>query len=87
MAVFIKYEFWLNYLAELSRREVPTYIISAVFRPDSIFFRPWGGAFRRALRSFRRLFVQDADSQALLAGIGVTNVTVAGIPGSTVSGG
>lgn len=37
MAVFIKYEFWLNYLAELSRREVPTYIISAVFRPDSIF--------------------------------------------------
>ena len=78
MAVFIKYEFWLNYLAELSRREVPTYIISAVFRPDSIFFRPWGGAFRRALRSFRRLFVQDADSQALLAGIGVTNVTVAG---------
>ena len=52
--------------------------VSAVFRPDSIFFRPWGGAFRRALRSFRRLFVQDADSQALLAGIGVTNVTVAG---------
>lgn len=44
MAVFIKYEFWLNYLAELSRREVPTYIISAVFRPDSIFSGR-GGSF------------------------------------------
>lgn len=78
MAVFIKYEFWLNYLSALAERGVPAYIISSIFRRDSVFFRPWGGAFRRALRSFRRLFVQDAESEGLLAGIGVTAVTVAG---------
>lgn len=77
-AIFIKYEFWLNYLRELDRRAVPTYIISAIFRKDSVFFRPYGAAFRRALRTFRRLFVQDDESARLLAGIGVDNVTVAG---------
>lgn len=78
IAVFIKYEFWLNYLEALSRRGIPTYIVSAVFRRDSVFFRLWGGAFRRALRTFRRLFVQDDESKELLAGIGVRQVTVAG---------
>ncbi len=78
MAVFVKYEFWGNYLSELKRRGIPTYIISAIFRPGQIFFRPWGGMFRKMLGCFDRLYVQDADSEALLAGIGVTNVTVAG---------
>lgn len=77
-AIFIKYEFWLNYLGELSRRAIPAYIISAIFRPDSVFFRPYGKAFREALHTFRRLFVQDDDSVKLLAGIGVVNATVAG---------
>lgn len=78
VAIFIKYEFWLNYLAELSRRGIKTYIISAIFRSDSIFFRPAGAPFRRALRGFDRLFVQDADSLRLLDGIGIRNVSVAG---------
>lgn len=78
MAVFVKYEFWGNYLDELSRRGIPTYIISAIFRPGQIFFRPWGGIFRKMLHSFRRLYVQDEASRKLLAGVGVDNVTVAG---------
>lgn len=78
MTVFVKYEFWGNYLTELQRRGIPTYIISAIFRPTQIFFRPWGGTFRRMLRCFDRLYVQDERSRQLLGGIGVTNVTVAG---------
>lgn len=78
MAVFVKYEFWGNYLTELRQRGIPTYIISAIFRPGQIFFRPWGGMFRRMLGCFDRIYVQDADSAALLDGIGVDNVTVAG---------
>lgn len=78
MAVFVKYEFWGNYLTELRRRGVPTYIISAIFRPGQMFFRAYGGAFRRMLRQFDRLYVQDERSRTLLAGIGVDNVTVAG---------
>lgn len=77
-AIFIKYEFWLNYLSELSRRGIKTYIISALFRRDSIFFRPAGAPFRRALGVFDRLFVQDENSKILLKEIGIDNVAVAG---------
>ena len=77
-AVFVKYEFWHNYLAELHRREVPTYVVSAIFRRDSIFFRPWGGAWRRALRSFTSIYVQNEESRALLSELGINNVVIAG---------
>lgn len=78
MAVFVKYEFWGNYLEELQKRNIPTYLISAIFRPGQIFFKPWGGTFRAMLRSFRHIYVQNRASQALLNGIGVDAVTVAG---------
>lgn len=78
MAVFVKYEFWGNYLCELRRRGIETYIISAIFRPGQIFFRPWGGQFRRILRQFSHLYVQDEQSRMLLESIGISSVTVAG---------
>ena len=77
-AIFVKYEFWGNYLSELHRRGIPTYIISAIFRPTQAFFKPWGGTFRKMLGCYTRLFVQDEESRALLESVGVTNVTVAG---------
>jgi len=78
MAIFVKYEFWGNYLSELKHRNIPTYIISSIFREKQIFFRSWGGMFRKMLRCFTHLYVQDEASRRLLAGIGVENVTVAG---------
>lgn len=78
MAIFIKYEFWGNYLDELHRRGIPTYIISAIFRPGQIFFKPWGGYMRSVLRDYTHLYLQDDRSARLLAGIGITNTTVAG---------
>lgn len=77
-ALFIKYEFWGNYIHELRRRGVPTYLISAIFRPEQTFFRPWGGMFRDILACYTHLFVQDEPSRQLLNGIGIENVTVAG---------
>lgn len=78
MAIFIKYEFWGNYLHELRRRGIPTYIISSIFRPGQRFFRSIGGMFRKMLRCFDCLYVQDERSRRLLKVIGVENVTVAG---------
>lgn len=78
LAIFVKYEFWGNYLHSLKRRGIPTYIISSIFRERQIFFKPWGGMFRNMLHCFTHIFVQDANSQKLLAGIGVANVTVDG---------
>lgn len=78
MAIFVKYEFWGNYLRQLSSRGIPTYIISAIFRPGQRFFRPGGAMFRRMLRCFTKLYVQDERSQSLLTGIGINNVAVTG---------
>lgn len=78
MAIFIKYEFWGNYLNELHRRGIPTYIISSIFRPGQRFFNRFGGMFRNMLQNFTHLYVQDERSRRLLKLIGVDNVTVAG---------
>ena len=78
MSVFVKYEFWLNYLDELKKRQVPTYLISAIFDKSQLFFKSYGGWYRKCLSTFAHLFVQDAESQQLLAGIGVGNVSVVG---------
>ena len=78
LAIFVKNEFWLNMLAELRRRNIRTYIASAIFRRNSIFFHPLGGIWREALRTFETLFVQNEGSKELLADIGVENVVVAG---------
>ena len=78
VAIFVKYEFWLNMLNELRRRKVRTYVVSAIFRQNSIFFRPYGSMWCRALETFDTIFVQDEASQRLLATIGFDNVVVAG---------
>ncbi len=78
IAVFVKYEYWINLLTELKIRNIPTYIVSAIFRRDSIFFRSTGNMWREALKSFNTLFVQDENSKALLAELGHDNVIVAG---------
>lgn len=78
VAIFVKYEFWLNMLAELKRRGVRTFLVSAMFRRSSIFFKSYGILWNRALDSFETIFVQDENSQMLLAELGFDNVIVAG---------
>lgn len=78
VAIFVKYEFWGNMLSRLARRGTPTYLISAIFRPTQIFFKPWGGMMRRALRSFTHIYVQDDASKELLHSIGYDAVDVVG---------
>ena len=77
-AVFIKYEFWGNYLQELKHRNIPVYIISSIFRRDQLFFQWFGYPYRKMLYCFTHLFVQDDRSAALLKEFGITNVTVTG---------
>lgn len=78
IAIFVKYEYWLNLLRELRHRKVRTFIVSAIFRPNSVFFRPYGGWWRQALETFEVLFVQNEESKGLLASLGFDNVLVAG---------
>ena len=62
MAIFAKYEFWPAYLKALKRNHIPTYMISAIFRPTQLFFKPWGRWYRRLLHCFDHIFVQDEAS-------------------------
>lgn len=78
MAIFVKYEFWRNYLHELWRRQIPVYLISAVFRPDQQFFRKSTAWYANWLKWYTRIFVQDERSRDLLAGIGMNRVEVTG---------
>ena len=78
--VIVKYEFWLNHLIEAQKNEIPLYLVGAVFRPKQIFFTQFGGLFRKVLKGFKHLFVQDIASMKLLESIGITNVSIAGDP-------
>jgi 3-deoxy-D-manno-octulosonic-acid transferase len=78
MVFFIKYEFWYHYLNELRKLEVPTYIFSTIFRQKQMFFKPYGGLYRKILKAFTHFFVQNEESIELLKGIGFENVSLAG---------
>lgn len=78
MVFFIKYEFWQNYLNTLYKKDIPVYSVSSIFRPNQIFFRWYGKDYRKVLKTFSHLFVQNEVSEKLLASIGVTDVTIVG---------
>ena len=78
LAIFVKYEFWYYFLRELHRRQIPTFCVSAIFRPEQVFFKPWGGFFRQILTYFTRIFTQNESSVALLRQAGITQASVAG---------
>jgi 3-deoxy-D-manno-octulosonic-acid transferase len=76
--IFVKYEFWNNYISELYRNRIPLYLISGIFRPGQHFFKWYGSFFRAMLEKFERIFVQDQKSLDLLTAIGIEQVTLAG---------
>jgi len=78
LAVFIKYEFWPNYLIGLQQRTIPTLLVSGIFRENQIFFKPFGTFMRKPLRAFDHFFVQDQTSKDLLNSIHQKNVTISG---------
>ena len=78
IAIFVKYEFWYNFIHELYQREIPVYLISAIFRPNQLFFKPWGNVFKKILHYYTQLFVQDKKSAQILKEHGIESVTVMG---------
>lgn len=78
IAIFVKYDFWLNYLRELKERGVATYLVSAIFRKSQHFFKFYGKQFRDALHTFNHIFLQDTPSKELLESIGYNNSIVTG---------
>ncbi len=78
LAIFVKYEFWINHLRALRQNDIPVVLISAVFRKEQLFFKPYGNLFLQELKAFDQLFIQDEASARLLEKTGIEQYTIAG---------
>ena len=78
VVIFIKYEIWPNYLLALKEKNIPTFLVSALFKKNQIYFKWYGAFMRKALTNFSHFFVQNETSYDLLNSKGFNNVTIAG---------
>lgn len=78
IAFFIKYEYWYNFLSVLKKRNVPVYFVSSIFRKEQLFFKWYGGWYRKILKMITHFYLQNQVSADLLTSLKVTNYTVVG---------
>lgn len=77
-AIFVKYEFWYNYLHELHNFGSDIYYISSIFRKNQYFFKWYGKWFREQLKLITHFFVQTDTSADILNEIGIYNICISG---------
>jgi 3-deoxy-D-manno-octulosonic-acid transferase len=75
---FIKYEYWLNYLTVLKKRKIPVYFVSSIFRKDQLFFKWYGGWYRKMLKLVTHFFLQNQESADLIESLGIKNFSIVG---------
>lgn len=78
LAVFIKYEYWYNYLNALQKNKIPVVFVSAIFRQKQPFFQVYGSWFLNHLKKVDWFFVQTQESLALLHKKGIENASLSG---------
>lgn len=78
-AVFIvKYEYWYFLLKTIHQQKTPTFLVSALFRPEQLHFKPYGKIALKTLSYFNQLFVQDQVSIDVLKNHQINHCTLAG---------
>lgn len=78
LAIFIKYEFWFNYLSFLQQKNIPTYYISTVFREDHFYFKSkW---MLQILKGVDHFYVQNKESLNIAL---INNLLNASLSGDT----
>lgn len=78
LAIWVKYEFWMNCLNELKNQHIPVILIAGIFRKNQPFFKWYGGVWKKMLASFEHLFVQNNNDLRLLSEINIHHVSVCG---------
>ena len=79
LAVFVKYEYWPFYLEELSSKNIPLYMVSARFKPSSVFAKKhFDFITKPILKLVTHFFVQDAESGEMLQTKGFVNYILSG---------
>jgi 3-deoxy-D-manno-octulosonic-acid transferase len=79
-AIFAISEYWINYLNELGRRNIPTYFVSMYVGKKSYLLKWYGRTIRKALHNVHTFMVLDEESKNNLGKIGFDNVIVTGDP-------
>ncbi|MCM1138463.1 MAG: polysaccharide pyruvyl transferase family protein [Muribaculum sp.] len=79
-AVFMVSEYWHSYLYKLKVRGIPAFLVSAVIRDNSPFFKWYGDLYRKSISYFKRVFVLDGRSKENLESLGITNSVINGDP-------
>jgi len=77
-AIFVKYEFWPNFLKQLKSKQIKTILVSGIFRKDQAFFKWYSSWMQKSLQTFDHFFVQNDISKNLLKSIGFENTTISG---------
>lgn len=79
-AIFAVSEYWINFLKELKRRQIPTYLLSAIIADKGPFFRWYGTFYRQALETYTHITVLNQASADNLRRLGFERYSVAGDP-------
>ena len=78
LVIFIKYEFWPNYILELHRQAIPLLFVSAVFRESHIIFKPYGRWLLHLVRFSQHIFTQDYKSLEMLKKNNIRQTSLSG---------
>lgn len=76
--IVVKYELWPHLFRSLQANQVPVYLLSGIFKSGHRYFG-WASVFwKPILKAVTHYFVQNELSKTLLAGLGISSVTVSG---------
>lgn len=77
--ILVKYDYWLNLLMALKKREIPVVVISAIFRENQYRNQIFANYFFKALKnSITHFFVQHQKSAHILESHGISNFSIVG---------
>ena len=67
----LKYEFWPNLLRTAQKAKLEIYAVNTILRLSQVYFKWYGGFFRKALQRVAYFGVQNMATQELLKGVGI----------------
>lgn len=77
-AIFIRYDFWYNFMFEGQKRGTTFYLVNGRFQESHFFFKWYGKPYVALLKKFEGIFTSDEKSSKLLKAHGLQNVSYTG---------
>ncbi len=78
LAIFVKYDFWFNYLNTLQVNQIPIIYFSCNFRPNQIYFKSYAKWQLSILEDIDRVYTLNKSSKDLLSKYNFRSVAVCG---------